>query len=452
MTLEIRLTSPPPGPRLRYVLDVLCEWYGWSWRSRPAGGAPGAAPSATPSVALFYGRGAAVAAGDAPADPPSTTTVVRPHGLLEAPPGATAATLDWADYHGAACPTGLDPLAGIFFCLSLLPEYDPAVVDAHGRPPAHTHPLAARGLAGVPVADRLAAALARQLWRASGRLGTPAMRPEAAAATSDVDAPRALYPKPLARRLAGIARAGLGAARARHGGGQWSAAAVSSWLRGSADPYDTFAYMHAEARARGLREDIFSLIGYGTRLDPGFPAGHPAWVDFWRGLPPATRLGIHPSYQTSERPALIAAEVEALRRGSGREIVSSRQHFLRLRLPTTYRTLIECGIREDHTLMWPDRAGFRAGSARSFPWYDLRREEATSLRLVPPHAMDVTARYYGGLSPKLAVAQWTTLARECAASGTALRCIWHNSNLGPWHGWWPWRKAFEASLDLSAIP
>ena len=452
MSLEIRLSSPPPGPRLRYVMDVLCAWYGWSWRTvapgrHPRADVPGG-PSARSSATLFYDDGAPPGAPLGAA----AVTVVRPHGLLAAPPGATDARLSWAVYDGAACPTGLDPLAGMFFCLSLLSEYDPPLVDAHGRAPAHAHPLAARGLAGVPVADRLAAALARRLWRACGRLGEPALLREAPAATNDVDAPRALYPKTPARRLASLARAGLGALRDARSRGPWSATAVAAWLRGRADPYDNFAYMHAQARARGLREDAFPLVGYGTRLDPGFPLGHPAWRRLWRGLPADTRLGIHPSYHSAERPELIAAEVEALREGSGREVVTSRQHFLRLRLPTTFRTLIDCGIREDHTLMWPDRAGFRAGTARSFPWYDLRREEATALRLVPPHAMDVTARYYGGLSPKLAVQAWAALARECAASGTGLRCIWHNSNLGPWHGWWPWRAAFEASLDLSVIP
>lgn len=375
---------------------------------------------------------------------------VRPHGLLEAAPGASGCALAWASYRGATCPTGADPLAGIFFCLSLLSEYADGETDAHGRPLSRAHPLVARGLAGVPVADRLAAAVARELWCAGGGQAAPALQPEPGVATSDVDAPAALANKSRLRRVAAVARAAL-ATRGRFRDAPWSPRTVAAWLRGRDDPFDTFAYMHAAARSRGLREDVFTLTGYGTRLDPGFPAGDPAWPPFWRRLPPGVRLGIHPSYRTAERPELIPTEVAALREGIEREIAISRQHFLRLRLPTTFRTLIECGIREDHSLMWPDRHGFRAGTARSFRWYDLRRETATGLLLVPPHAMDVTARYYAGLGPGEAAAAWAALAAECRRSGVGLRCIWHNSNLGPWYGWWPWRRAYEASLDLSVI-
>ena len=148
---------------------------------------------------------------------------------------------------------------------------------------------------------------------------------------------------------------------------------------------------------------------------------------------------------------LIPSEIAALSEGAGREITTSRQHYLRFGLPHTFRTLLECGIREEHSVMWADRAGFRAGTARAFRWYDVLREEATALLIVPPHAMDVTARYYAGLTPERAIASWTELADEARASGTALRCLWHNSNLGPWHGWGPWRAAFEASVGLSVM-
>ena len=445
MKFVISVDAPSLGPRLSYVLDVLCAWYGWRWEPR----------SRTETAASTRGRSVVTLSYSRGADPATRKTdaagvSVRPQGLLEAPPGSSACALRWADYHGVPCPTGLDPLAGIFFCLGLLSEYDPDQTDAHGRQVSSAHPLVARGLATYPVADRLAAVLAQQLWAAAGYLGAPSPVPEASAATSDVDAPRALYGKSPPRRLAAVARAAV-ATRGRTGGADWSPPAIRAWLRGRTDPFDTFEDMHAAARSRGLPEDIFSLTGYATPEDPGFPADAPAWEQFWRKLPPTSRLGLHPSYHSATRPGLVAEELARLQRGSGREVVASRQHFLRISFPVTFRTLLECGIREDHSLMWADRQGFRAGTARSFPWYDLRREESTALRLVPPHAMDVTARYYERLSPKQAVEAWRRLAEECRASGTALRCIWHNSNLGPWYGWWPWRAAYEASLDLSVI-
>ena len=444
MRLGIRLLTAHRGPRLAYVMDVLTERYGWSWGYGSQGGVP---PVPTADVTLVYGRVA-----DRPVGAESASVDIEAaRGILDAASGHTGPSPVWGHFAGVPCPAGADPLAGAFYCLGLLGDYGPRATDGHGRLPAATHPLYLRGLADVPVADRLLHALARALWQAAGLAGGPRPLPEASAATSDIDAPRALAHKPLLKRGTALARGVFGALRRPAPTVGDALGDVRDYLRGRADPFDTFAYMHHAAAARGLREDFFTLVGYGTRLDPGWRQGHPAWAAFWRKLPQTARLGIHPSYRASERPGLLRREVEHLRAVTGRPVVISRQHFLRLRIPDTFRALIACGIREDHSFMWADAEGFRAGTARSFRWYDLEREEATALRLFPPHAMDVTARYYGGLSPKQAIATWTRLAHEAEASGTALRCIWHNANLGPWHGWGPWREAYEASLDLSVI-
>ena len=448
MSLRVALATRSRGPRLAYVIDVLCERYGWSWAYAAEAGGSSLGGGEPGGVRLVYGTGAD---GTSTAYGKRELRIVPATGWLDAPGGSTGDAPDWGEFGGTPCPTGADPLAGAFFCLALLGEHGDRGVDRHGRLPAGTHPLYLRGLARVPIADRLLEAVARGLWSAAGQTGAPAVLPEASAATSDVDAPSALAHRPTVKRATALVRGA--AAALRHPRPDLGAAlgSLPDYLRGSDDPFDTFDYMHRAAARRGLREDVFTLVGYGTRLDPGWPRGHDAWGKFWRKLDPDVRLGIHPSYRSSERPELIAEEVAVLREATDREIVTSRQHFLRLRIPDTFRALISCGIREDHSLMWADAEGFRAGTARSFRWYDVQREEVTPLRLFPPHAMDVTARYYGGLSPKQAIATWTALAAEAHASGTGLRCIWHNSNLGPWYGWLPWREAFEASLDLSVI-
>lgn len=440
MGIHIILDPPAPSARLAYVLGVLCERYGWKWTAQRKSLS---VPRGARVVRLLYQASAVQPFGSLE----EPTVAITPHGLLDAPSGSTRIEAAWSRYGQTNCPTAEDPLSGVFYCLALLPEYAARPTDAHGRLPAANHPLYLRGLHRIPIADRLMAELAQDFHRAVGISATPTPTLETSAATSDVDAPRALAGKPPLRRFGALARGTLSTLRTDDR--RTSLADAIATYRRRRDPFDTFAYMHDEASARGLREDVFSLVGYGTRLDPGYPKGHASWREFWRKLPASVRLGVHPSYHSSERPELIAEELEALREGTDAPVTTSRQHFLRLRVPDTFRTLIECGVAEDHTLMWADADGFRAGTARAFLWYDVRREELTTLRLVPPHAMDVTARFYGGLSPKRAIASWRELAAEASTSGTAFRCIWHNSNLGPWYGWGPWREAYEASLDLS---
>ncbi len=420
-------------------MDVLCGWFGWAWRAAEID----EGHATVDTVTLRYRTGVTQQAD-------ARVVEVQPSGLLDEIPGTTAYAPVWAQVYGRDCPCGLDALAGIFYCLSLYAEYGIEGRDAHQRIPSALHPLVARGVARTPVADALALGLAGQLWRAGGYLGLPTFVEESTGLSVDVDAPAAIAGRPWIKRQTSLWRGVVREGYHRDGPEPITASQVWRWGRGAPDPFDTFGYLDGEARGRNLPQDYFTLVGYGNRLDPGWRYGHPRWKPFWRKLTAVGRVGIHPSYHSSDRPELFEAEVRHLADATGAPVEISRQHFLRVRLPDTFRVLIALGIREEHSLMWADASGFRTGSSRSFPWYDLLAERATDLTLVPPHAMDVTARYYGGLSPKQAVERWTELSDQARAHGSGLRCIWHNSNLGPWYGWHPWRAAFEASLDLQA--
>ena len=60
-------------------------------------------------------------------------------------------------------------------------------------------------------------------------------------------------------------------------------------------------------------------------------------------------------------------------------MVISRQHFIRFTLPDTYRQLINAGIKEEFSMGYGSVNGFRASVALPFYWFDLEKNEATSL-------------------------------------------------------------------------
>jgi hypothetical protein len=94
-------------------------------------------------------------------------------------------------------------------------------------------------------------------------------------------------------------------------------------------------------------------------------------------------VGIHSSYASNGNIEKVREEISRLEKITGKKIVRNRQHFLRLRFPATYRTILACGIEEDYTLGYSSLAGFRAGIASPFLFYDLEKEEATQLRVFP---------------------------------------------------------------------
>ena len=441
LPFRICVEAPAPGPRLAYALDVLCAWFGWSWY--PA--TEHDLPSRNHAEALLaYGPQAWLLQR---AVPDVRRVEIVAAGLLDDRHGDFGRAIAWGEYRGVACPDAGDPLAGMFRLLSLYGEYGTAARDAHGRVPADSQAWVREGFANVPLADRLAGALAQTLWHSTGRAGEPAWVEVPTRATSDLDAPTAFRARPATKRWTGLARGVLSDIRR----GDVSVVRWAKWAAGARDPFDTFAFMADALARRGLEQDVFTLVGYGTRRDPGYGFGDSRWHPLWTAVAKTGRLGLHPSYDTSTHPELVDREKRMLERALDRPVTITRQHFLRLRVPSTLRALAELGFREEHSLMWAERAGFRTGSARAFPWYDLGRERETQLLLVPPHAMDVTARYREDHTPASALAQWSALAREARASGAGSRVIWHNSNLGDYAGWWPWRAAYLGALDLLGL-
>ena len=121
-----------------------------------------------------------------------------------------------------------------------------------------------------------------------------------------------------------------------------------------------------------------------------------------------------------------------------REISKSRQHFIKLSFPSTYRQLIDADITDDFSMGFSGEIGFRAGICTSFYFYDLERETETRLRIHPFAVMDATLRYYMKIMPAEALSYVGPIIKEIKAVNGTFITIWHNesiSNKKPWEGW-----------------
>ncbi|MEL6132685.1 MAG: hypothetical protein AAFR59_04895 [Bacteroidota bacterium] len=150
------------------------------------------------------------------------------------------------------------------------------------------------------------------------------------------------------------------------------------------------------------------------------------------------RSGIHPSFISYTRPDILRHEVQRLTELIERPVLSSRQHFLRHRLPDTYRYLLAEGIQEEYTPCLYTSGGFPNGMAQPFYWYDLLREEKTVLRLHPTMIMDRTLHTYMKLNPVLAYQRFAELKRTTESYRGKFTLLLHNDTLsdsGEWTGW-----------------
>lgn len=148
-------------------------------------------------------------------------------------------------------------------------------------------------------------------------------------------------------------------------------------------------------------------------------------------------IGIHPGYNTYKHPEALTRSVATLRRvldeeGIDQPYIGGRQHFLRWETRTTPRLLDNCGLLYDTTLSYADHPGFRCGTCREYPLYDLVNRRALQLRERPLIVMEcsvIAERYLNlGYSDE-ALALMQNYRTICHRFGGDFTLLWHNSHL-----------------------
>jgi len=335
-----------------------------------------------------------------------------------------------------------DVLAATFFLVSRYEEYLPATRDVHERFSSGSSIAWQNGFLHRPVVNEWARRLTKDLLALYPALShkplTYQFQP-----TYDVDIAWAYGHRPLWRNLGAIATDVVKGRFQRLGN------RLDVWRRKAEDPFFTFQYLDVLHQRYHLQPVFFFLLADYSRLDPNISPKHPLFRALIAKTGATYPIGIHPSYAASKNSGKVVVEMERLAQITGQPLIRSRQHFLRLRFPDTYRQLLKAGIREDYTLGYADQPGFRAGIAAPFYWYDLEREEITPLLLHPFQVMDVTLQQYLGLSPQTAVDVCRNLSDAVRATGGVFTTLWHNSSFSPFHGWDGWESAYEQILYFS---
>jgi hypothetical protein len=147
-------------------------------------------------------------------------------------------------------------------------------------------------------------------------------------------------------------------------------------------------------------------------------------------------VGIHPGYATLVDPARLVAEKARLDAALGETRYGGRQHWLRFRVPDTWRHWAQAGLAYDSTMGFADREGFRCGTCHPFRPFDVENDREIDLVEFPLIAMDATLRHHRGLTPETTERRLLELAETCRKVGGTFTLLWHNSSLdGAWRPW-----------------
>jgi len=215
------------------------------------------------------------------------------------------------------------------------------------------------------------------------------------------------------------------------------------------DPYDTYDQQLEIQKKYGLQVIYFFLLGdYGVN-DKNLPSNNKKFQSLIKHLNDYADVGIHPSFGSNNSSTQVKKEINRLSTIVHRDITKSRQHFLKLNFPATYKTLVDNGITDDYTMGYATRIGFRASVCSPFYWYDLDTETETTLRVHPFPIMEATLKFYMKIKPEDVVKTVQGCIDEVKRVNGTLITLWHNETMSNWREWKGWQNVYEEVVKIS---
>jgi len=213
------------------------------------------------------------------------------------------------------------------------------------------------------------------------------------------------------------------------------------------DPYDTYQLIKDLKDRFGHELIYFFLVGNYGKYDRSVNYKNLVFRKLIKELSSYADIGIHPSYRSNSKNRQVNVEVQRLEKITGKTIQRSRQHFLKMNIPVTYRSLIDSEIKADYTMGYASQVGFRASICTPFSFFDLEREQTTDLIIYPFAYMDGTLNEYMKLSCEQANEVVQELMDNVKAVNGWFISIWHNETLNNERHWEGWRAVYEKMIS-----
>lgn len=338
-----------------------------------------------------------------------------------------------------------DIFAASFYLISRYEEYLPHKKDMYGRY-AHENSLAFKeGFLPVPLVNVWLKHLTEDLLKKfpSLHLTPPAFRH---LPTYDIDMAWSYLHKGWLRNL----------------GGFINDIAESEWTKVSErinvlfgsqqDPFDSYDWLNKLHSTSELKPIYFFLLAEKNKgYDKNILPSRAAMRKLVQQLAARYAAAIHPSWQSGDDPKLMANEKKTLEALTRMPVCKSRQHYIRMTLPATYRTLIDAGITEDYSMGYGSINGFRSSYCLPHFWYDLPKEETTSLTVYPFCYMDANSYYEQHYNCEEALNEMQYYRRAAEEVNGLFITIWHNHFVGTNNKFAGWREVYKRFISSDAI-
>jgi hypothetical protein len=336
------------------------------------------------------------------------------------------------------CDLGFDIFSSVFYMVSRYEEYLPFTPDSHGRFKASDSLAFKNNFLQLPIVNIWIDLFKNSLQQ---RFPSLKMKPSSfnAIITYDIDVAYKFRGRNTFRTIGSTAKDILKLKLKN------IYQRLTTLLNIQKDPWDVYSYLRQTTLQANLKLVFFFLMADKSANDRNLDYKNPWMKSLIKKVVEFSDIGIHPSYFSSEFPEKILIEKERLEQISGKEIIKSRQHYLKFVLPDTYRSLLAAGIKEDYSMGFSELAGFRAGTCKPFYFYDLKEEKITRLKIFPVTMMEGSfMKNKTGLEQ--ALQKILNLINEVKRVQGTFISIWHNHTVSETSEYKAWKKIHDKMI------
>jgi hypothetical protein len=214
------------------------------------------------------------------------------------------------------------------------------------------------------------------------------------------------------------------------------------------DPHDVYDWLNVLHKTYNLHPVYFFLLAHKRKgYDKNTSPYSPLLQQLIKAHAEKYTIGIHPSWQSGDNDQLLHDEISLLSRFINKPVHHSRQHYIRMKFPETYREILNEGILYEYSMGYGSINGFRASVSSSFYWYDLLKDEQTKLLVHPFCYMDANAYFEQHLSAEEAVNEMQHYHDIVKSVDGEFSIIMHNHFLTEDKQWIEWRRMYEDFLQ-----
>ena len=211
------------------------------------------------------------------------------------------------------------------------------------------------------------------------------------------------------------------------------------------DPYDTFNWIVNKQKQVSDKFLFFFLVGKFSTYDKNISLIKQPFVNIIKLVSDYSIIGLKLSFFALNNLNILKKEKADIESITNRDLTISRNSFSKVNLPINYRNLIKLNIREDYTMGYVNKIGFRASTCTPFLFYDIDNDIQTPLLINPYNLMDYSLLNINSfLDKKEKVIE--TINKVKSVNGT-FTSIFHNYSFSNDSRWKRFKEIFEIIIN-----